>query len=61
MDSGANLISYGMGEHSIPEIAEALDSGIPVEELTFIPGTVYKCRDLDRVYDPMLLPSFEEI
>lgn len=61
MDSGANLISYGMGEHSIPEIAEALESGIPVEEITFIPGTVYKCRDLSRVYDPILLPSFEII
>ena len=30
MDSGADLISYGMGEHSIPEIAEALASGISV-------------------------------
>lgn len=61
MDSGANLISYGMGEHSIPEIAEALDSGIPVEEITFIPGTVYKSRDLRSAYEPILLPSFEEI
>ena len=31
MDSGADLISYGMGEHSIIEIADALDSGIPVQ------------------------------
>lgn len=61
MDSGADLISYGMGEHSILEIAEALESGIPVEEITYIPGTVFKCRDLNRVYEPILLPSFEEI
>ncbi len=61
MDSGADLISYGMGEHSILEIAEALESGIPVEEITYIPGTVFKCRDLSRVYEPILLPSFEEI
>ena len=36
LDSGADLISYGMGEHSIIEIAEALDSDIPVEDITYI-------------------------
>ena len=40
IDSGADLISYGMGEHSIIEIAEALDSGIPVSEITYVAGTV---------------------
>ena len=30
LDSGADLISYGMGEHSIVEIADALDAGIAV-------------------------------
>ena len=34
LDSGADLISYGMGEHSILEIAEALDSGIAVQDIT---------------------------
>ena len=61
LDSGADLISYGMGEHSILEIAEALDSGIPVEEITFVAGTVYKSRTLSSAYQPVLLPSFEEI
>ena len=61
MDSGADLISYGMGEHSIVEIAEALDSGIPVEEITYVAGTVYKCKDLSRTYQPVVLPSFEEV
>lgn len=37
LDSGADLISYGMGEHSIIQIAEALQSGLPVDEITFIP------------------------
>lgn len=61
LDSGADLLSYGMGEHSVLEIAEALQSGIPVEEITYVAGTVYKSRDLSRVYDPILLPSFEEV
>lgn len=61
IDSQADLISYGMGEKSIVEIAEALDSGIPVRELTFIPGTVYRTRDLSGVYAPVFLPSYEEM
>ncbi len=61
IDSGADLISYGMGERSILEIAEALRSGIPIEEITYVPGTVYKCKDLSRVYEPILLPSYEEV
>ena len=61
LDSGADLISYGMGEHSIIQIAEALQSGLPVDEITFIPGTVYKCKDLSRAYDPIILPSYETV
>ena len=36
LDSGADLLMYGMGEHSILEIAEALDSGIAVQDITYI-------------------------
>lgn len=61
LDSGADLISYGMGEHSILEIAEALSAGIPVEELTYIAGTVYKSRDLSRVYEPLVLPESDVV
>lgn len=61
LDSGADLISYGMGEHSIIQIAEALQSGLPAEEITYIPGTVYKCKDLSRAYEPIILPSYEEV
>lgn len=61
LDSGADIISYGMGERSIVEIADALDAGIPVNELTYIDGTVVKVKDRDRIYDAVYLPSFEEI
>ena len=54
-------ISYGMGEHSILEIAEALQSGIPVQEITYVAGTVFKSHDISRVYDPVVLPSFEQV
>lgn len=61
LDSGADIISYGMGERSIVEIAEALDAGIPVEELTYIDGTVVKTKGLDNVFDAEVLPSFDEL
>ena len=61
LDSGADLISYGMGERSIQEIAEALEAGIDVKDLTFIPGTVFRAKSLDSVYDPVILPGFEEM
>ena len=61
LDSGADVISYGMGEHSIVELAEALDAGIPVEDITYIAGTVVKAKTLDSIYDAEILPSFEDL
>ena len=62
IDSGADIISYGMGEHSIVEIAEALEAGIDVKDITYIRGTVYKAKSLDHIYDDYIeLPSYDEI
>jgi len=61
LDSGADLISYGMGERSIVEIAEALESGIDVKDITFIDGTVYKTKDKESIYDAIWLPEWDEI
>lgn len=61
LDSGADLISYGMGEHSIVEIADALDSGLDIKDITFIDGTVYKTRDRESIYNAIELPHFEAL
>ena len=61
LDSGADMISYGMGEHSIVEIADALASGLDVKDITFIRGTVYRCKSVEHIPEPLYLPSFEEI
>lgn len=61
LDSQADLISYGMGERAVVEIADALSSGIAVRDITFIAGTVYRTRSLDSVYDSEMLPSYEEM
>ena len=58
-DSRAPLLIYGMGERPIKEIAHALRSGIPITEITWVPGTAFisKTPPADSVY----LPSFEEV
>lgn len=61
LDSGADIISYGMGERSVLEIAEALEAGIAVSDLTYVDGTVVKVKDQDSIYDAVMLPSFQEI
>lgn len=61
LDSQADIISYGMGEKSIVEIADALNSGIDVKDLSFIAGTVYKTKDISSLYDYELLPSYNEM
>ena len=59
LDSQADIISYGMGEHSIVEIADALNSGIAVKDITFIDGTAYKTKDISGIYEASVLPSYE--
>ncbi len=68
LDSQADLISYGMGERSMVEIADALAGGLNIRDITYIPGTVYKTRDIsgitgfsDKRYNAILLPSYEEM
>ena len=61
LESGAGLVSYGMGERSIVAIADALDAGMPVKDITYIPGTVCKVRSLDEISDYTVLPDYESI
>ncbi len=61
LDSQADLLSYGMGERSVVEIAEALDSGIAVKDITFIRGTVYRTKDISGICNGITLPSYEEM
>ena len=60
LDSGADLLLYGMGEHQIIELAEALDSGLPIQEITYLRGSVYKTRDKERIGECIWLPTYEE-
>ena len=61
LDSQADLLMYGMGEKSIVEIADALNAGMDVKDITYIDGTVYKTKELDESIPTLTLPAFEEI
>lgn len=61
LDSQADLISYGMGERSIIQIADALNSGLAVQDITFVEGTVYKSNSIEHLYEPVILPSYDEM
>ena len=61
LDSQADLLMYGMGEKSIVEIADALNAGMDVQDITYIDGTVYKTKELDESLPTLTLPAFEEI
>lgn len=61
LDSGADLLLYGMGERSIVEVADALNSGLLVRDITFIDGTVYKTRKKEDIYDAIFLSDYSEL
>ena len=61
LDAGADLLVYGMGEHPIVEVADALDAGLSIRDITFVDGTVYRASSLEHVYDAVELPAFSEL
>ncbi|MCF6414122.1 YgiQ family radical SAM protein [Collinsella ihumii] len=65
LDSGADLVLYGMGEHAIVEVADALAAGLPIDQITYVDGTVYRVsggeQALAEVYDYELLPSWDDL
>lgn len=61
MDSSADLLCYGMGEHSTVEIADCLASGMSVKDITFVRGTVFRTGRPELFEDGLMLPSFEEL
>lgn len=60
-DSGADLLVYGMGERAIVEIADALNSGLSIADITYIAGTCFMATSLDRVYEYSETPSYMEV
>ena len=60
-DRAVLVYGNGMGEHSIIEIAEALNSGIPVDQITFVRGTCYKTKEISDPEGMLILPDFPDM
>lgn len=61
VDSGADLLIYGMGENQVIEIAERLNQGEKVSRLHDIRGTVYCVPTQDTPYIGVECPSYENV
>ena len=62
IDSGADLLVYGMSEKQIVEVANALNDGFEAKYIRHVNGTCYTIESLDEVYgDYKILPSLEEV
>ena len=61
LDSQADLLMYGMGEKSIVEIADALNSGLDIKDITYVDGTVFKTAEVDQSMPTITLPAFDEL
>lgn len=58
LDAQADLLIYGMGERAVVEIADALNDGMDVRDITYIDGTVYRCRAVDDAVPSITLPAY---
>lgn len=62
IDSGADILSYGMGEHTILAIAKLLDKGVPIEKIKDVRGTVVKVPlDYEISHDHIVTFDFETL
>ena len=61
IDSGADLLVYGMSEKQIVEVANNLNDGLQVQYIRHISGTCYIVDDLENVYDYIEIPSYKEV
>lgn len=60
-DTGADLLSFGMGEKQTREIARRLNNNEPIASLTDIRGTCYMTKNKPSKKAAIFLPSFEEV
>ena len=59
VDSGADILLFGMGERSLLEICDRLRDGIPVKRITNVKGSCYISDTVPK--NSIVLPSFEKV
>lgn len=60
-DSGADILMYGMGEHSVIELADRLRNGEDVHSIRDVRGTCYLCDPRETPFGAVQCPSFAEV
>ncbi len=61
VESGADLLLYGMGERSVSEAAAKLRAGVPIREITDIRGTCFLTEPRNTPLGCRECPSFEQV
>ena len=62
LDSKADLLLYGMGEKTIVQVADALDSGLDIKDIIYIRNSVWKTKDEAYLPDNAIyLPTYDEV
>lgn len=61
MDSGADLLVYGMGERQTVQVAQRLAQGIAPAKITDIPGTCYLIEPKHTPLGARECPNFEQV
>ena len=59
-DSGADILSFGMGENSTRTLAKLLNEGKKISEITDVLGTCYRTKNAEGI-NGIMLPSFEKV
>lgn len=61
VDTQADMLMYGMGEHQIIEVADRLNAGENISNMRDIRGTCYLCDPAETPYGAVQCPSFKEV
>ena len=59
VDSGADMLLFGMGERTLLTVAEKLADGIPINRITNLAGSCYISDKVPK--NSIVLPSFEKV
>ncbi|MBE6945377.1 MAG: YgiQ family radical SAM protein [Ruminococcaceae bacterium] len=61
LDAQADLLLYGMGERSIREVADGLNGGLSIKDITYVDGSVYRTDEPDASFPTIILPGFDRL
>jgi uncharacterized radical SAM protein YgiQ len=61
IDSGADLLIFGMGEKQVVNVANKLNQGIDIKDITHELGTCYVTEDIENLGDYVEIASYKEV